>query len=317
MKATLRVSILLNLALLGSLIFVLANQPREATTAASVITESKSSVQAAAAPATPAPSRLEPDPFRWSRLVSAKDYRVYIANLRAIGCPETTIEDIVRGDTERAFSWERKQLALDESGVGPWSRQAEIQLVSRLLGERLPAVGTAAREQSAGYETGNDTGNEAAETPSTQSADISIKEDNGGEVTQTTMPSKNADRAAPACPLFLQNVNWGALGFDAEQQAAIAQVRQQFLNGINGMNQNPDDPANQNAPSANPASDSTPLTPWQKALQNANDQLLGSLGGDGYEKYVQQQYLAWYQPQVATHVGDGNLTIDPDAFSVK
>ena len=45
--------------------------------------------------------------------MSGKDYRVYIANLHAVGCPEATIEDIVRGDTERAFAWERNQLSLD------------------------------------------------------------------------------------------------------------------------------------------------------------------------------------------------------------
>jgi hypothetical protein len=33
--------------------------------------------------------------------------------------------------------------------------------------------------------------------------------------------------------------------------------------------------------------------------------------------YEQQQYYLWFQPQVMANGSGGNLTINPDAFSVK
>jgi len=41
-------------------------------------------------------------PFLWSEIESA-DYRQYIANLRAVGCPEATIHDIVAADLTQLF----------------------------------------------------------------------------------------------------------------------------------------------------------------------------------------------------------------------
>src|SRR5436853_5301622 len=40
--------------------------------------------------------------FHWSS-VESPDYREYIANLRAIGCPEETIRDIVIADVNKLF----------------------------------------------------------------------------------------------------------------------------------------------------------------------------------------------------------------------
>ena len=54
-----------------------------------------------------------------------------------------------------------------------------------------------------------------------------------------------------------------------------------------------------------------------KALQNADDQLRDLLGAQGYMAYEQQQYYAWYQPQVVAAARAGNLTINPEAFSLK
>ena len=50
------------------------------------------STQAMATPAT-APD-IQATPLDWRQLESS-DYRQYIANLRAVGCPEKTIRDII------------------------------------------------------------------------------------------------------------------------------------------------------------------------------------------------------------------------------
>jgi len=48
-------------------------------------------------------------PFDW-RLVESEDYRKYIANLRAIGCPEETIRDIITADIGKLFASRAKAL---------------------------------------------------------------------------------------------------------------------------------------------------------------------------------------------------------------
>ena len=134
MKTALRVSIWLNLGLLGGLFFILLDWRKPATVPGPALSDAGPPVaKAAIAPATPPPAAA-PEPFHWSQLEAPNSYQTYIANLRAIGCPEPTIEDIVRGDAARTFSWERSQLGLDGSGAGPWSRSRELQLVASLLG---------------------------------------------------------------------------------------------------------------------------------------------------------------------------------------
>src|SRR6478752_7194 len=41
--------------------------------------------------------------FNWAQ-VESSDYRVYIANLRAIGCPEATIKDIIMTDVMKLYA---------------------------------------------------------------------------------------------------------------------------------------------------------------------------------------------------------------------
>jgi hypothetical protein len=303
MKITLRISLLLNLAMFAGLIFLLTNRRNPAAVPAPIVSEDRPPAQTVEDFSPPKTSDIEPIPFRWSQLLSAKDYRTYIANLRAVGCPEATIEDIVRGDTDRAFSWERRQLGLDGSGAGPWSQPREMQLVASLLGGQ-PPVGTTTRPQGTEH---------------------SADENNSDEVAQTSVPPPDPKTGSPSCPLFLQNPNWSGMGFTADQQATIAQVRQQFQNEIGSLNQNPGGAASQNVGTAGTAgsastnpNDTSALTRWQNALQNANNQLRDLLGAQGYMAYEQQQYYAWYQPQVVAANASGEpLTINPDAFSLK
>lgn len=60
-------------------------------------------VPAGAAPAE-APTSPDPGPpFSW-RQVESEDYHQYIANLRAIGCPEQTIRDIIIADVNKLYA---------------------------------------------------------------------------------------------------------------------------------------------------------------------------------------------------------------------
>ena len=288
MKTTLSISICLNLALASGMIFLLKDRHAEATipelaTPETPMAQADSSV----APAQP---EREPEPFHWRQLESPNNYRTYLANLRKVGCPEPTIQDIVRGDTERAFAWERRQLGLDGTGGGPWSQSQETQLEASLMGLQPPAAATT----SPAEDVGNPSVNKAA---------------------GITASSTKAATTASAYPLFMQNVNWNALGFTADQQAAIMQVRQQYENAVKGENQVPSDSVGANSKAANPNnSGPTVAGSPQTPLQIAKGQLPDLLGAEGYMLYEQQQYYMWYQPQVVANSGGGNLTINPGAF---
>ncbi|HEX3987884.1 MAG TPA: hypothetical protein VHZ30_00550, partial [Verrucomicrobiae bacterium] len=62
---------------------------------------------AAAIPEKPA-IIYQTNTFNWSQ-VESTDYRQYIANLRSIGCPESTIKDIIMTDVMRLYAQRRGQ----------------------------------------------------------------------------------------------------------------------------------------------------------------------------------------------------------------
>ena len=74
--------------------------------------------------------------FRWSQLEST-NYRTYMANLRAIGCPEQTIRDIVTADVHALYAMRRNRLppGADVHDLG----FEEASLLASLLGaEAVP-----------------------------------------------------------------------------------------------------------------------------------------------------------------------------------
>lgn len=236
--------------------------------------------------------------FQWSQLESTNSYRVYVANLRAAGCPEATIEDIVRGDVARAFAFKRRELRLSAAGKGPWSSSREAALVSALL---TPFDSLA----NAGSEFKRDTTSNAS-APSNESKASVIDHGNGlltasthHSVAQTARPADvpttmtaNADSSvsmvasaqkfsrqravsavtdAPTYPLVLQNVNLNALGFTAGQKAVVQQLKQQFVKDIGGPNQNPNDPAY--------------LKRWQQAQPQSDLMFKAMMGITAWENY--------------------------------
>jgi hypothetical protein len=287
MKTILKISIWLNLGLLGGLIYVAVNQRKvEIAGTLGNSAEITPSAQAVTAPASVAVASELPKPFRWSQLESTSDYRIYVANLRAIGCPEATIQDIVSGDAGRAFSFERNQLGLDGSGTGAWSRLHQAQLVADLLGEQSTAAKLTAPPQSAENQSQPNTETEVAETSTG---------------TQNVEQQHYSSSPAPSYPLVFQKVNMDALGLSASDKAAIQQVQQQFINDIGGPNQNPNDPAY--------------LPKWQQAQINADDALRELLGSQGYMAYEQQLYDTWFQNQIGANASGAPLTINPALFS--
>ena len=55
------------------------------------------------------------EPFHWAQ-IEAAEYKVYLANLRGIGCPESTVRDILIADVNDLFSGRVKALVDEVSG---------------------------------------------------------------------------------------------------------------------------------------------------------------------------------------------------------
>ncbi|MEO6034001.1 MAG: hypothetical protein ABIQ35_01970 [Verrucomicrobiota bacterium] len=73
--------------------------------------------------------------FHW-REVESGDYRKYIANLRAIGCPESTIKDIILTDILKLYSARRGQFYHNGREFKFWETDEKRKLNARQLEER-------------------------------------------------------------------------------------------------------------------------------------------------------------------------------------
>jgi len=73
--------------------------------------------------------------FRWSEIES-DDYRKYIANLRAVGCPENTIKDIILTDVMKLFAARRGQFAHNGREFRFWETDEKRKLNTQQLEEQ-------------------------------------------------------------------------------------------------------------------------------------------------------------------------------------
>lgn len=313
MKRALIFSIVLNLGLLGA-VLILANQHRKP---ASEGVTSTATAPDSISYSNPEPARpeikVQAQAFRWSQLDSGNDYKAYVAHLRAIGCPEATIGDIVRGDARRAFAFKRAQLGLDGSGPGPWSQSREAALVATLMenhSENTSGHSNLVSQANDRTDTGtlkNPSGIPLTASASTASSSANSQTENG-PVQNGTPPGNVQPRLVPVVepvyPVAFRQVDLANLGFGPSEQEAIKQVQEQFVQDIGGLNQNPNDPAY--------------LARWQQAQINADDELRAALGSEQYIAFVQQQYYNWFKPQVQAAASSGSsVTINPALFSVQ
>src|SRR5207244_1886799 len=84
-------------------------------------------------PSTPLDTRY-PTLFNWSQLESA-DYRVYLGNLRAAGCPEATVRDIIIPDVNEVFYQRVKEL-VDTVQNRFWDLLADQNAFEKIVDEK-------------------------------------------------------------------------------------------------------------------------------------------------------------------------------------
>jgi hypothetical protein len=261
MKTTLNVSVLLNLGLLGGLIFMVVKKQTTVSPAAPPLVAETSTpfVKTAASPRRFAPC-VQSKTFRWSQLEST-NYHAYIKNLRGIGCPEPTLRAIAVADIDRLYDGKYQQLEqqLTTLMTNSWS----IQLAS--FGE----------QQSLKDKLHKLPDEEAAEIAELLGLPQPVSE----SLADTTLAAAPVSRifrhpsqaTAIALPLIFQDVNPRTLDLNPDQIQAIAELRQKFWNEIGGPNQD----------TANPAYRER----WKKAQPEMDNMLRGMIGTPAFLNY--------------------------------
>jgi hypothetical protein len=147
--------------------------------------------------------------FDWREL-EAPDYPTYIANLRAINCPEQTVRDIITADVASLFALKREGLAPKDTR-SRWSPAEEAGFVASLLGEPGGPQPSAVL---------------SAEIP-------------------PGPPGHSTPQAAEPVrmPLVFQTQALASLRLSDEQREELGELAQQFIQEIGGLNQNPSNPA--------------------------------------------------------------------------
>jgi len=135
-KPLLAISVILNLALLGAIGWLIKGLPTPATkgseslqTNAAVQRNQDRSAAIPVEPSKPAQS------FGW-QMVESADYKKYIANLRAIGCPEETIRDIIIADVNKLFTSRKRALTLSTNKFAYW-KAGNIGLASLMDEDKI------------------------------------------------------------------------------------------------------------------------------------------------------------------------------------
>lgn len=322
MKTPLKISILLNLSLLAAFIYHLSARPAPvAVPAPPMVLDKPAPANVTATNVTvnrPIPTPTGQSAFRWSQL-DAKDYHVYVHNLRAIGCPEPTVRAIAAADLDSVYQLiaNRLEAKLSVANNASWSQQlsgfsSESELETAL--QKLPGEEAAKLNDLLGLSAGS-MENVAVAAPGAQSPlgggqAPAANRQRGGLTTQNAAPLAagalgsipvgdgsalvaGAYQAAsdiqlppvPASatlPLVFQPVDPAAANLSSSQMQAVNELRQEFASALQGSSQNPADPAYQQA--------------WQQALTQSDRLLEANLGQIGFNQYWDAQWDAQHLP---------------------
>lgn len=135
MKMALKTSLLANFLLGVVVCYQAARTGAKRFAPDSVVTNVHPMAQPVAAVPQPPPAPALG--FDWRERVESADYPTYMANLRAIHCPEPTVRDIIRADVASLFAQKRQEL-FNSVTVARWSPAEEARLIAVLFGDPFP-----------------------------------------------------------------------------------------------------------------------------------------------------------------------------------
>jgi hypothetical protein len=209
----------------------------------------------------PAPAPVAAAPFHWSQLESS-DYATYIANLRAIGCPEQTVREIISADVDDSYASRREPLLKIIAAGGPAGDVDQTQAaLTQLRSEEAAVI-----RNLFGIPNSTNAPAVAAYVPA---------------------PGKRVRSAAPVVeetnavmPLVFQAVDTNLVKLTPAQLQSIGEVRQTFMTDL-GTNLDVNSPEY--------------FKRWQ-AAQKQSDSLLGGMIG----RQAQLNYKAAAQSPSST-----------------
>jgi hypothetical protein len=150
-------------------------------------------------------NQVAPAPFSWSRIEST-DYHEYINNLRAIGCPEQTIRDIVKADLASLYA--KRRVELEKQARGSNTAGGLHAGIEKLESEEASVLLALL-------------GSDPSSSPTASPPE----------------PGRFArqQRRNPSLPMALQDVPEGLLKLTPRQAAAVEDVRQRFEQQVSGL----------------------------------------------------------------------------------
>jgi len=271
MKKPLIISMILNLGLLGGLIFSrLDRQKVDTESIPSTRAVIPSPAKEILAPAVQVRPRQESVPFRWSQL-DAPDYHIYVKNLRAIGCPEPAVRAIVTADVHAVYHAMINDL---EKGRSDLPGLEAVKIADYLGLTSAPVQLAAIGASSSALVT--------ADNLDLNSAPVQMAAAAAASPSPLPGDSEELQPEQPVVmPLVFQSVNLAALGLPEAQKQTIEDMRKSFVEKVGGTEQNPSDPAY--------------LAVWQQNQPLIDNQLLYVLGRPKYFEY-QLQTAQNHQP---------------------
>jgi hypothetical protein len=254
MKTVLNISIGLNLVLLGALLLHFSRSSRQNRSTPALMSSTDREPKAVEVVSS-APQTLPT--VSWAQLESS-DYPNYIKNLRAIGCPEQTIRDIITADVGNLYKHRRQPLERklkwsESAAIAPDALRALAKNLQELSNEEASVLHTLL----------------GGEPPALAS---------DGHLPTRPSPTR-ANELSISKPLVLQNVDPATLNLNPAQLEAINDLRQQFVNEIGGPNQDPNDPGYKER--------------WQRIQPQIDLMLRGVIGTQAYQDY---QVAGWSEP---------------------
>jgi hypothetical protein len=263
MKTSLKISLLLNLGLIGCLVWVLNRTPETNNQAAAPsAADSRQDQQPAGGTdrlSAPAPPGAEGKPFHWSQLESP-DYRSYVANLRGIGCPEQTIRDIITADLDGLYATRRealqRKLAAAESSTASLAARHGIETALASLRDEEAAT------LAALLGPGTSPNQTAPEPSPTQVA---------AGLSSTATRRRTTEATEVSTPLVFQEADVTALKLNNREVQAMSDLKQMFMDQIGGPDQDPNDAGYRER--------------WLKAQPVIDNMTRGMIGVNAFQNY--------------------------------
>jgi hypothetical protein len=245
-----KLSLVLNSVLALALIYLIAERRQQVNAQYSGPVVATGSSELPSVQRASAQNTAESKSFSWNQIESA-DYRVYVANLRGISCPEQTIRDIITADVHGTFAphreaLERKQKNQSGDLAGRLVQQSVETELEELRDEELQLIKELLDPQDP-------------------------RRDKGTRSIASMREQWHQMHDAISVPLVLQEVDLASLNLDEDRMKLISRLREGFVEEIGGYNQDPNDPEYRKR--------------WQKAQAKSDELFRGMIGIQAYHEY--------------------------------